>query len=64
MCLSTVYRNAVDPQNIAMQNVMKIECHGDTVVLTDLFDRQFALQGELVLADLVEGVAIVREAQA
>ncbi len=62
MCLSTVYRNEVQPANIAMQNVMRIECKDDMVILTDLLDRQVAIQGVLVMANLVDGIAVVREA--
>ena len=58
MCLSTVYKNTVTPETVAMKNVMKIECQGDMVILTDLMERQMAIHGE----NLVEGVAVVREA--
>ena len=61
MCLSTVYKNTVTPETVAMKNVMKIECQGD-MVMTDLMERQMAIHGELVMANLVEGVAVVREA--
>ena len=61
MCLSTVYRNEMKPENIAMSNVMEIRCEGDTVILTDLMERQVAIRGVLVSANLVEGQAIVRE---
>ena len=61
MCLSTIYRDSVQEQNILMKNVMKIECRDGMVVLTDLMDRQMALQGELVMASLVDGVALVKE---
>ena len=54
MCLSTVYKNTVTPETVAMKNVMKIECQGDMV--------QMAIHGELVMANLVECVAVVREA--
>ena len=62
MCLSTVYRNEVKPEKIAMQNVMRIECKDDMVILTDLLDRQVAICGTLVMANLVDGVAVVKEA--
>ena len=42
MCLSTVYKNTVTPETVAMKNVMKIECQGDMVILTDLMERQMA----------------------
>ena len=61
MCLSTIYRDAVTEQNILMKNVKEISCHDGMVVLTDLLDRQMALQGELVMASLVDGYAVVKE---
>lgn len=63
MCLSTVYRDQVKPENVVLGNVMKIECDGDMVLLTDLMDRQVAVHGSLVMANLVEGYAVVREAK-
>lgn len=36
MCLSTVYKETQEPENILMKNVMTIECHPSEVVLTDL----------------------------
>lgn len=62
MCLSTVYRNTVAPETMAMQNVMRIDVEGDMVILTDLLERQVAIHGTLVMANLVEGVAVVKEA--
>lgn len=61
MCLSTVYRNDVKAENIAMQNVMRIECKDGMVILTDLLDRQVAIEGSLVMANLVDGIAVVQE---
>ena len=61
MCLSTVYRNEVSPSNMVMGNVMKIECQEDTVLLTDLMERQVAIHGRLLMANLVDGLAIVEE---
>ena len=63
MCLSTVYRNEISEQNVAMENVMRIECDGDMVILTDLLERQMAIHGTLVTANLVEGTAVVRETE-
>ena len=62
MCLSTVYKNELDPQYIAMRNVMTIECRGNQVILTDLMERQMVLNGQLKKANLVDGYAIVEEA--
>ncbi|MBE6985591.1 MAG: CooT family nickel-binding protein [Ruminococcaceae bacterium] len=61
MCLSTVYKNAQAPENIAMQNVMRIECVDGMVILTDLMERQMAISGSLLCANLVEGTVVVKE---
>lgn len=61
MCLSTIYRDSLEEQNILMKNVMKIECKDGMVLLTDLLERQMALEGELLMANLVDGYAVVRE---
>lgn len=62
MCLSTVYKNALKPEAVMMKNVMKIECKDGCVILTDLMERQMAIEGTLEMANLVDGIAIVREA--
>jgi len=62
MCLSTIYKNALVPENIMMRNVMRIECKDGMVILTDLMERQVAIEGTLEMANLVDGVAIVKEA--
>ena len=61
MCLSTVYKNKMDPTSIAMKNVMTIECRDGLVILTDLMERQVDIEGELEKANLVEGFVIVKE---
>ena len=62
MCLSTVYKNSFSPETVIMKNVMKIECKDGCVILTDLMERQVAIEGTLVMANLVDGLAIVQEA--
>ena len=61
MCLSTVYKNTVTPETVAMKNVMSIECKDGLVILTDLMERQVAIEGELEKANLVDGYVIVKE---
>ncbi len=63
MCLSTVYKNSVSPETVVMKNVMTIECRDGCVILTDLMDRSVAIEGTLISANLVEGVALVKEAE-
>lgn len=61
MCLSTIYRGSVEQENLVMKNVRMIECRDGKIVLTDLMERQVAIEGELDTADLVNGVAVIRE---
>lgn len=61
MCLSTVYRNTLTPENVMMKNVMRIECKDGLVIITDLMERQMAIEGELEMANLVDGVAVIKE---
>ncbi len=61
MCLSTVYKNTLAPEAIAMRNVMTIECKDGLVILTDLLERTCVIEGVLEKANLVDGIAIVRE---
>ena len=61
MCLSTVYKNTLTPETVMMRNVMRIECKDGCVILTDLMERQVAIEGTLELANLVEGYVLVKE---
>ena len=62
MCLSTVYKNSMAPETILMKNVMSIECRDGMVILTDLMERQMAVEGTLEKANLVDGYVIFKEA--
>ena len=61
MCLSTVYKNTKTPESIVMKNVMSLECRDGVVILTDLMERQVAIEGTLERANLVDGYVIVKE---
>ena len=61
MCLSTVYKNEKTEANVVLRNVMAIECKDGQVILTDLMERSLAIQGQLVEANLVDGVVVVKE---
>lgn len=63
MCLSTVYKNTMEPASVVMKNVMAIECCDGKVILTDLMERQVEIIGSLEKANLVDGYVIVREAE-
>ncbi len=64
MCLSTVYKNNMAPESVVMRNVMSIECRDGMVILTDLMERQVAIEGSLERANLVDGYVVVKEAVA
>lgn len=61
MCLSTVYKNTMTPETVVMRNVMRIDCKDGCVILTDLMERQVAIEGVLESANLVDGYVVVRE---
>lgn len=61
MCLSTVYKNSKTPENIVMKNVMRLECQDGMVIVTDLMERQVAIEGRLAEANLVDGVVLIQE---
>ena len=63
MCLSTVYKNTLKPENIMMKNVMKIECRDGAVIITDLMEHQLTIPGTLEMATLVDGICVVKEAE-
>lgn len=59
MCLSTAYRGSVDDNNLLLNNVQKIECRAGEVVLTDIMERQLAVPGRIVEADLINNRVII-----
>ncbi len=61
MCLSTVYKNKMEPESIVMKNVMRIDCKDGSVILTDLMERSVAIEGYLESANLVDGYVVVKE---
>ena len=61
MCLSTVYRQSMTPDTVVMKNVMTIECKDGVIYLTDLMERQVAIEGTLEKASLVDGYVIIKE---
>ena len=62
MCLSTVYKNEKNPDNVVLQNVMLIRCEGGKVMLTDILGREAVVEGEVQSADLTGGTVVLRTA--
>jgi predicted RNA-binding protein len=44
-----------------MKNVMRIECKDGCVILTDLMERSVSIEGTLEYANLVDGIAVIKE---
>ena len=61
MCLSTVYRNTLTPEAVVMKNVRTIESKDGVIILTDLMERQVAIEGTLEKANLVDGYVVIKE---
>ena len=61
MCPSTVYRNTLTPDAVVMKNVMTIESKDGVIILTDLMERQVAIEGTLEKANLVDGYVVIKE---
>lgn len=59
MCISTVYQNAVLPENILLKNVRAIRVEGDQVILTNILEQEMRVRGALVSADLIGGVVVI-----
>jgi len=60
MCLSTVYKNEMTPENMVLGNVMRITCEGGVVTLTDIMGREAKIEGELLSADLTGGTVVLK----
>ena len=61
MCRSTVCRNTLAPDAVVMKNVMTIESKDGVIILTDLMERQVAIEGTLEKANLVDGYVVIKE---
>ena len=61
MCLSAVYKNTQSRENLVLSNVQRIEEKDGVIVLTNIMDQQVAVEGRIVMADLIGGVVVVAE---
>ncbi len=59
MCLSKVYADRVDAETLLLSNIQRIRFDGDSIVFTDLLERETRIEGRLLSADLVGGKVIV-----
>ncbi len=62
MCLSTVYRDARQEENVLCKFVATIEAQGERLKFTDVLGAETEIEGHLVSADLTNGTVIVQVA--
>ena len=59
MCLSTVYKNDKQDDNILCRYVANIQADGDKLTFVDVMGAVTTITGRLVSADLTAGTVIV-----
>ncbi len=59
MCLSTVYRNEKQEENVLCKFVASITVDGDTLTFVDIMGERTEITGRLVSADLTAGTVII-----
>lgn len=59
MCLSTIYKNEKQDDNILCKFVASIEVNGDMMTFVDVMGMVTQITGRLVSADLTAGTVIV-----
>ena len=62
MCLAMVDTDKVEPENLVLSNVQRIDCKDGFVVLYDLFERETRVEGRLATIDLVGNTAVIVKA--
>ena len=59
MCLSTIYKNSKEENNILCKFVSTINADGDKLIFEDVMGEKTTITGKLVSADLTSGFVIV-----
>lgn len=59
MCLSTIYKNSKEENNILCKFVASINADGDKLTFEDVMGEKMTITGKLVTADLTSGFVIV-----
>lgn len=59
MCLSTIYKNSKEDNNILCKYVASINAEGDQLTFEDVMGEKMTVTGRLVSADLTSGFVIV-----
>ena len=59
MCLSTIYKNTKEENNVLCKFVATINADGDKLTFEDVMGEKTTITGRLVSADLTAGSVIV-----
>ena len=59
MCLSTIYKNEKQDENILCRFVESIRVDGDTLTFVDIMGAETTVVGRLVSANLTAGTIVV-----
>lgn len=61
MCLSNVYKNSTDSDNLLYRNVADVRIDGNKIILTDLMGIRNEIEGVVEKVDLMDNYIIVRD---
>ena len=61
MCLSNVYKNDVDSNNLLYRNVADVKVDGRKIIFTDLMGIRNEIEGVIEKVDLMDNYIIVRD---
>ena len=62
MCLSTVYRNEKQDENVLCTFVSSIRAEGDELTFVNIMGESVTVTGRLVSADLTAGTVVIATA--
>ena len=62
MCLSTVYRNEKQEDNVLCKFVSAIKAEGDELTFVNIMGESMTVKGRLVSADLTAGTVVIATA--
>lgn len=62
MCLSTVYRNEKQEDNVLCKFVSSITANGDELTFVNIMGESITIKGRLVSADLTAGTVVIATA--
>ena len=56
MCLATVYGQKNDTESVILKNATRIDVDGKKLVIRDIIGMETAVEGEILMVDLANGV--------